>query len=134
MSASLIDDTSPTSPAVPPPSGPAEPTGPAQAVSAPSPAAARPPPPAMHSNPKITELQNMFPTVDPGVIEIVLESVGGSQDRAIEQLLSITDENFKAEEEVPGYRREAEVSSRRCGYLNTSCGLGSREPLRQCPA
>lgn len=63
-----------------------------------------------HSNPKVAELQGMFPSVDSGVIEIVLESVGGSQDRAIEQLLSITDENFKAEEEVPGYRREAEVS------------------------
>jgi hypothetical protein len=63
----------------------------------------------MQSDPKVAELQTMFPSVDPGVIEIVLESVGGSQDRAIEQLLSITDENFKAEEEVPGYRREAEV-------------------------
>lgn len=64
---------------------------------------------APHSDPKVAELQTMFPTVDPGVIEIVLESVGGSQDRAIEQLLAITDENFKPEEGV-GARREAEVS------------------------
>lgn len=106
----------------PPPTSTAAPLSPARTISpaqttTPSyaPPTTRPPPPApapalnMHSDPKVAELQTMFPSVDPGVIEIVLESVSGSQDRAIEQLLSITDENFKAEEDVPGYRREAEV-------------------------
>lgn len=71
----------------------------------------------------------MFPTVDPGVIEIVLESVGGSQDRAIEQLLSITDENFRPEE-VPGARREADVSTGfdfwvvRRGWIRERCQNG----------
>lgn len=39
----------------------------------------------------------MFPTVDVGVIEMVLESVSGSQDRAIESLLQMTDPDFKPE-------------------------------------
>ncbi|KAI9632885.1 uncharacterized protein MKK02DRAFT_19921 [Dioszegia hungarica] len=96
----------------PPPTSTAAPLSPARTISpaqttTPSyaPPTTRPPPPApapalnMHSDPKVAELQTMFPSVDPGVIEIVLESVSGSQDRAIEQLLSITDENFKAEED-----------------------------------
>ena len=50
----------------------------------------------------------MFPTVDPGVIEMILESVGGSQDRAIEQLLSMTDENFRPDE-LASVRQEESV-------------------------
>ena len=61
-----------------------------------------------HANPKVAELHTMFPTVETSVIEIILESVGGSQDRAIEQLLSMTDENFKVEAGSTA-RREAEV-------------------------
>ncbi|WOO80754.1 uncharacterized protein LOC62_03G004280 [Vanrija pseudolonga] len=66
-------------------------TTPAAAPAAP---AAAPPAPA-HANPKVNELAVMFPTVDTGVIEMVLESVGGSQDRAIESLLQMTDPEFK---------------------------------------
>lgn len=61
-----------------------------------------------HANPRVAELHTMFPTVETSVIEIILESVGGSQDRAIEQLLSMTDENFKVEAGSTA-RREAEV-------------------------
>jgi hypothetical protein len=61
-----------------------------------------------HADPKVAELHTMFPTVETSVIEIILESVGGSQDRAIEQLLSMTDENFKVEAGSTA-RREAEV-------------------------
>jgi hypothetical protein len=49
-------------------------------------------------DPKVAELQVMFPSVDVAVIEMILESVGGSQDRAIEQLLSMTDPEFKPDE------------------------------------
>ena len=65
-----------------------------------------PPPPT--SDPKVAELQVMFPTVEVGVIEMILESVGGSQDRAIETLLSMTDPEFKPDERH--VRTEAEVS------------------------
>ncbi|ORY24454.1 hypothetical protein BCR39DRAFT_546669 [Naematelia encephala] len=57
------------------------------------------------TDPKVAELQIMFPTVDPTVIELILESSAGSQDRAIEQLLSMTDENFKPDE-LESVRRE----------------------------
>lgn len=50
----------------------------------------------------------MFPSVEPSVIEMILESVGGSQDRAIETLLSMTDPEFKPDERH--VRTEAEVS------------------------
>lgn len=60
-------------------------------------------------NPKVQELQIMFPTIDPAVIEIILESCGGSQDRAIESLLSMTDPEFRPEEGV-GMGREEDVS------------------------
>ncbi|KAK4687875.1 hypothetical protein P7C73_g2252, partial [Tremellales sp. Uapishka_1] len=74
-----------------------------------SPAYQQAPPVHVHppSNPKVTELHLMFPTVEPSVIEIVLESCGGSQDRAIETLLQMTDENFKPDE-LAGARHEEE--------------------------
>lgn len=40
----------------------------------------------------------MFPTVELSVIELVLETCGGSTDRAIEQLLAMSDPNFKSDE------------------------------------
>lgn len=61
-----------------------------------------PPPPSFNApqaeDPKVAELRIMFPTVEVVVIEMILESVGGSQDRAIEQLLSMTDPEFKPDE------------------------------------
>lgn len=51
----------------------------------------------------------MFPSIDVSVIEIVLESCGGSQDRAIEQLLAMTDPNFKPDE-LHSARQEEAVS------------------------
>ena len=51
----------------------------------------------------------MFPTVDVGVIDMILESCGGSQDRAIEQLLSITDPHFQPDE-LAHVRQEEAVS------------------------
>ncbi|EIW68928.1 hypothetical protein TREMEDRAFT_68867 [Tremella mesenterica DSM 1558] len=56
---------------------------------------------------KVTELHTMFPSVEKSVIGIILESCGGSQDRAIEQLLSMTDENFKPDELVHVRQEEA---------------------------
>jgi len=52
----------------------------------------------------------MFPTVEVSVIELVLETCGGSTDRSIEQLLSMTDDNFKPDE-LESVRREEAVSS-----------------------
>lgn len=52
----------------------------------------------------------MFPTVETSVIELVLETCGGSTDRSIEQLLSMTDDNFKPDE-LESVRREEAVSS-----------------------
>lgn len=49
----------------------------------------------------------MFPTVDVGVIEMVLESVGGSQDRAIESLLQMTDPDFKPDELAAARQEES---------------------------
>ncbi|WVR03649.1 hypothetical protein IAU60_000644 [Kwoniella sp. DSM 27419] len=64
--------------------------------------------PRQYGNPKVEELHQMFPTVEIGVIELVLETTGGSQDRAIEQLLAMTDPNFKPDELVGG-REDAQV-------------------------
>jgi len=50
----------------------------------------------------------MFPTVEVSVIELVLETCGGSTDRSIEQLLSMTDDNFKPDE-LESVRREEAV-------------------------
>lgn len=50
------------------------------------------------TNPKVSELHAMFPTVELSVIELVLETCGGSTDRAIEQLLAMSDPTFKPDE------------------------------------
>jgi len=80
--------------------------------SAVAPPIAAPAPPATtpHADPKVAELQAMFPTVEVSVIELVLETCGGSTDRSIEQLLSMTDDNFKPDE-LESVRREEAVSS-----------------------
>lgn len=74
-----------------------------------------PPPPSFNAppaeDPKVAELRVMFPTVEVVVIEMILESVGGSQDRAIEQLLSMTDPEFKPDESAHT-RTEDDVSVR----------------------
>ncbi|TYJ53348.1 hypothetical protein B9479_006008 [Cryptococcus floricola] len=62
----------------------------------------------VHADPKIAELQAIFPTVDVSVIELVLETCGGSTDRAIEQLLGMTDPNFKPDE-LDGSRQGHQV-------------------------
>jgi hypothetical protein len=49
----------------------------------------------------------MFLTVDVAVIEMVLESVGGSQDRAIESLLQMTDPDFKPDELASARQEES---------------------------
>jgi hypothetical protein len=64
----------------------------------------------------------MFPTVEVSVIELVLETCGGSTDRSIEQLLSMTDDNFKPDE-LESVRREEAVStlhSERAGKADDS--------------
>lgn len=90
---------------------PARTPTPTSRSSAAAPAPATPvtsaPPPS--SDPKVAELQVMFPSIDVSVIEIVLESCGGSQDRAIEQLLAMTDPNFKPDE-LHSARQEEAVS------------------------
>lgn len=60
-----------------------------------------------HANPKVAELQIMFPSIDPDVIEVILESCGGSSDRTIETLLQMTDPEFKPE--TVAVRSEEEV-------------------------
>ena len=50
----------------------------------------------------------MFPTVEPSVIHLVLESSHGSSDRAIEQLLQMTDPEFRPDE-LQAVRHEEEV-------------------------
>ena len=105
--------TSPTSPpgytAPPGPSPPPPPTSSATPPSTTTTTTANVTAPAPHSNPKVAELQTMFPTVDVAVIELVLETCGGSTDRSIEQLLTMTDENFKPDE-LESVRREEAVS------------------------
>lgn len=48
-------------------------------------------------NAKAVSLKSLFPTVDLAVIESVLEAHGGSEDRAVESLLALTDESFVPE-------------------------------------
>ncbi|KAK6905429.1 hypothetical protein I203_106258 [Kwoniella mangroviensis CBS 8507] len=73
-----------------------------------------PPPPAsvatqpVHADPKVVELHQMFPTVEISVIELILETSQGSTDRAIEQLLGMTDPEFKSDE-LGGTREDAQV-------------------------
>jgi hypothetical protein len=102
----------PTSPPVPEYAAPLGSPPSATPPSAVAPPIAAPAPPATtpHANPKVAELQAMFPTVEVSVIELVLETCGGSTDRSIEQLLSMTDDNFKPDE-LESVRREEAVSS-----------------------
>jgi hypothetical protein len=68
----------------------------------------------------------MFPTVEVSVIELVLETRGGSTDRSIEQLLSMTDDNFKPDE-LESVRREEAVSSaflKRFQLMKVTSGFG----------
>lgn len=81
----------------------------ASTPASPSPGVTAGVPLAAAGDPKVAELQSMFPTVDVGVIEMVLESVSGSQDRAIESLLQMTDPDFKPEE-TPAAGPENDVS------------------------
>ncbi|WRT63875.1 uncharacterized protein IL334_000801 [Kwoniella shivajii] len=60
------------------------------------------------SDPKVAELHQMFPTVEISVIELILETSGGSTDRAIEQLLGMTDPDFRSDE-LTGTREDAQV-------------------------
>lgn len=107
-----------------PPKNPTPPTAASPATAGQAtgyaPPAGSPPPPAEvpahvvpapattpHANPKVAELQAMFPTVEVSVIELVLETCGGSTDRSIEQLLSMTDDNFKPDELTSVRREEA---------------------------
>lgn len=60
------------------------------------------------TDPKVADLQVMFPTVDPSVILLILESSHGSSDRAIELLLQMTDPEFKPDE-LHAVRHEEEV-------------------------
>ncbi|WVQ86081.1 hypothetical protein IAT38_008249 [Cryptococcus sp. DSM 104549] len=71
-------------------------------------APAAPAPTQPHADPKVAELQAIFPTVDVSVIELVLETCGGSTDRAIEQLLGMTDPNFQPDE-LSGTREDSQV-------------------------
>jgi hypothetical protein len=64
------------------------------------------------TDPKVLELIAMFPTIDVPVIELVLETSGGSVDRAIETLLGMTDPDFKPDELGNARVREEDVSSR----------------------
>ncbi|KAK8861767.1 hypothetical protein IAR55_002590 [Kwoniella newhampshirensis] len=78
-----------------------------------APPAISPPPPAQSTHtqtadPKVAELELIFPTVEVSVIELVLETCGGSTDRAIEQLLGMTDPNFKPDE-LSGTREDTQV-------------------------
>ncbi|WVO17456.1 hypothetical protein L204_105148 [Cryptococcus depauperatus] len=61
-----------------------------------------------HPNPKVNELRAMFPTIELSVIELVLETCNGSTDRSIEQLLGMTDPNFKPDE-LGGTRLDHQV-------------------------
>lgn len=56
-------------------------------------------PPAI--NPKITSLKAIFPTIDSGVIESILDAHDGDEERTVGSLLRMTDESF-VEEEPPG--------------------------------
>ncbi|OCF36261.1 hypothetical protein I316_02135 [Kwoniella heveanensis BCC8398] len=60
------------------------------------------------ADPKVAELRQIFPNVELSVIELVLETCGGSTDRAIEQLLGMTDPDFRPDE-LGGTREDHQV-------------------------
>nr|XP_019048921.1 hypothetical protein I302_02701 [Kwoniella bestiolae CBS 10118]OCF27851.1 hypothetical protein I302_02701 [Kwoniella bestiolae CBS 10118] len=100
----------PTSPAAPPAAiAPTEqhapPPGPPPPSAATQQPAAAPP---THPDTKVNELHQMFPTVEVSVIELILETSQGSTDRAIEQLLGMTDPEFRSDE-LGGTREDAQV-------------------------
>ncbi|WVQ93685.1 hypothetical protein IAU59_000761 [Kwoniella sp. CBS 9459] len=66
------------------------------------------PPSDADLDPKISELRQIFPNVEISVIELVLETCGGSTDRAIEQLLGMTDPDFRPDE-LGGTREDHQV-------------------------
>jgi len=47
------------------------------------------------TNPQVTALQAIFPDFDPIVLQSVLDSVNGDQDRAIDKLLGMSDPEYK---------------------------------------
>ncbi|KIY70637.1 hypothetical protein CYLTODRAFT_435620 [Cylindrobasidium torrendii FP15055 ss-10] len=48
-------------------------------------------------NPHVAELRAMFPDFDDALLQSVLDSVNGNQDRAIDVLLGMSDPNFKSD-------------------------------------
>ncbi|XP_006460741.1 hypothetical protein AGABI2DRAFT_150577 [Agaricus bisporus var. bisporus H97] len=51
--------------------------------------------PVRRKNPQIAELKAIFPDYDEAILQSVLESCDGNQDRAIDLLLGMSDPNFK---------------------------------------
>lgn len=91
---------------------------------APAPAAPASPAPAP-TDPKVLELVAMFPTIEVPVIELVLETSGGSVDRAIETLLGMTDPDFKPDELGNARVREEDVGAGvSSGVLSTDNNVG----------
>lgn len=101
------DSTETTSAKTTPPTAATE-TASETPASAPAAPAAPPaaPSPAPEASPEVKELHAMFPAIEIGVIAIVLESVNGSQDRAIEQLLAMNDPDFRPDDAAA---RQAEL-------------------------
>ena len=48
-----------------------------------------------HLDPTVAVLQGMFPDFDSSLLQSVLESVGGDQERAIDILLGMSDPSYK---------------------------------------
>ncbi|TEB30372.1 hypothetical protein FA13DRAFT_1856907 [Coprinellus micaceus] len=73
-----------------------------QAAGSPSsPASTSPPSPFQDTqapgDPRVAELRAMFPDLDDTILLMVLESVNGNQERAIETLLGMSDPDYKPE-------------------------------------
>lgn len=91
-----------------------------------------PPPQPAPTDPKVAELLIMFPSVDVGVIEMILESVGGSQDRAIETLLSMTDPEFKPDDRHVRTEEEVGWMMMRAKYSLSTIWMRNSRGLSLC--
>lgn len=94
---------------------PAHDDQPAHDPNAPEPHAPEPvpEPPREPANPAVALLKSMFPDFDDAVIQSVLESVGGSQDAAVDVLLGMSDPSYVSAHHQVRHRPPAEASGRR---------------------
>ncbi|KIM75984.1 hypothetical protein PILCRDRAFT_798452 [Piloderma croceum F 1598] len=83
------------------------------------------------SDPRMASLQAIFPTFDEAVLQSVLESVGGNQDRAIDMLLGMSDPNYVPQEPPAPVQSQTELDEEFARRLMLEDQQQFRQPQSQ---